>query len=95
MTEAAKRRIGARPPKPESQKGGNTPPSVPFATAPKAFAKRLTLDLTEADHRALKILAAEHGASMVDLLRGALRLVVDQPAIAEAAIRTKPMADPR
>lgn len=48
--------------------------SAPFRSAPSPFERRLTLDLTATDHRALKLAAVEADSSMADLLRALISL---------------------
>lgn len=60
------------------------------ATAKSAFKgvgpvyeKRLTLDLTADQHRALKMLGAERGLAMADLLRACVDELLQSPALVE------------
>lgn len=56
-----------------------------YRPAPKPYPKRLTLDLTEQDHKALRLVSAETDVPMADILRGALRVLLeDQKAMAKA-----------
>jgi hypothetical protein len=43
--------------------------------------KRLTLDLTREEHRALKLLSVEHEVPMADLLRGAIAELREDPVL--------------
>ena len=46
-----------------------TPVVAPFKEAPKPYPRRITLDLTNEDHRALKQAALDGNTTVADLLR--------------------------
>lgn len=57
-------------------------------TPPASHAtKRLTLDLTREEHRALKLLSVEHEVPMADLLRGAIAELRHDPLLLDRATR--------
>lgn len=56
------------------QKDRDTDPQKPFVAAPPAYERRITLDLTAEDHRALKLAAVTEHTTMADLLRGLVAL---------------------
>jgi predicted DNA binding CopG/RHH family protein len=59
------------PPKPDADQWV-TQPEEPLTPAQSAKMKRLTLDIPEALHRAIKMQAAEEGVTMVQQLRAIL-----------------------
>jgi hypothetical protein len=70
MSERTSRKAIAIPPKPGAEQwvrqGAEPGPAAPVKL------KRLTLDLPEALHRAIKMRAVEEGLSIVEMLRGLL-----------------------
>ena len=70
MSARNSRKAIAIPPKPGAEQwvrqGAEPAPPVPVTL------KRLTLDLPEALHRAIKMRAVEEGRSIVEMLRGLL-----------------------
>jgi hypothetical protein len=70
MSERQSRKAIAIPPKPGAEQwvrqGAEPPPPAPVKL------KRLTLDLPEALHRAIKLRAVHDGISIVEMLRGLL-----------------------
>lgn len=56
---------------------------TPFQEAPPAFGRRVTLDLTDEDHQALKLRALEQRTNMATLLRSMVRLYLEDPKVAE------------
>ncbi len=73
-----------------------SPPSTMEVVAPahlpssKPFPRRITLDLTDDDHRALKQAALDSRVPMADLLRVLVRLWRSDPDFAGAAARWFP-----
>jgi hypothetical protein len=59
--------------------GGN---AAPFRSATPAYTHRVTLDLVDEDHRALKLASVEHGRPMAELLRGLVALWRNDPELA-------------
>lgn len=55
---------------------------APFRSAAPAYTHRVTLDLVDDDHRALKLASVEHGQPMAELLRGLVALWRNDPEIA-------------
>lgn len=55
------------------------------ATVPAT--KRLTLDLTRDEHRALKLLSVEYEVPMADLLRGAIAELRHDPVLLDRVTR--------
>jgi hypothetical protein len=77
MSERTSRKAIAIPPKPGAEQwvrqGAEPTPAVPVTL------KRLTLDLPEALHRAIKMRAVEEGISIVEMLRGLLEREYSAP----------------
>lgn len=63
-----------------------------FQEAPPAFGRRVTLDLTDEDHQALKLRALEQRTNMATLLRSMVRLYLDDPKVARKSRERKLMA---
>lgn len=59
----------------------------PFQEAAKLYNKRLTLDLTEADFKALKLDGIEAGVPMAKILRGLVSAYRDDETLKKEAIR--------
>ncbi len=57
--------------------------SPTFRAAPPAYERRVTLDLTPDDHRALKVAAVEQDTTMADLLRALIALWREDPELPE------------
>jgi hypothetical protein len=62
-----------------------------FRSAPPAYAKRLSVDMTEEDHRALRLEAAEHGGTMVDVIRALIAQWRDDEEL-QATLRKRRLA---
>lgn len=56
--------------------------AAPFRSATPAYTHRVTLDLVDEDHRALKLASVEHGRPMAELLRGLIALWREDPELA-------------
>ena len=57
--------------------------SPTFRSAPPAYERRVTLDLTPEDHRALKVAAVEQDTTMADLLRALVAIWRDDDHLAK------------
>lgn len=55
---------------------------APFRSAPSPHPRRLTLDLSDDDHRAVKDGAYDHRTSMAELLRALVALWREDPEVA-------------
>lgn len=77
MSARTSRKAIAIPPKPGAEQwvrqGAEPAPAAPVTL------KRLTLDLPEALHRAIKMRAVEEGSSIVEMLRGLLEREYSAP----------------
>lgn len=56
---------------------------APFRSAAPAYTNRVTLDLVEEDHRALKLASVDQGKPMAELLRALVALWRDDAELAE------------
>jgi len=65
---------------------GAPPPSA--SAGSNRFEKRVTLDLTAEDHRALRRAALDEGATMAALLRALVALFREEPAV-QAKVRRR------
>jgi len=67
-----------------------------FASPPRTYEARVTLDLTVEDRRELKIAAIDEGVHMSDLLRALVALWHDDPTLRrKAAARARDETSPR
>lgn len=57
--------------------------AAPFQEAPPAYGRRITLDLTDEDHQALKLAALEQRTTMANLLRSMVGIYLGDPKVAE------------
>lgn len=57
--------------------------AAPFQDAPPAFGRRITLDLTDEDHQALKRAALEQRTTMANLLRSMVGIYLGDPKVAD------------
>jgi hypothetical protein len=53
----------------------------------RAYPRRLTIDLSDAQHRQLKVLAAENGVAMTELLRAAVEEMLTNQRLAQRLVR--------
>ncbi len=65
------------------QRHGGTEAQSPFVPPPPTYERRVTLDLTADDHRALKLAAVTEYTTMADLLRALVALWRDDPQLAQ------------
>lgn len=63
---------------PKSESGA----TAPFRSANPTYTRRVTLDLVDEDHRALKLAGVEHGRPMAGLLRALVALWREDPELA-------------
>ncbi len=56
--------------------------AAPFRSATPAYTHRVTLDLVDEDHRALKLASVDQGRPMAELLRGLVALWREDPDLA-------------
>lgn len=56
--------------------------AAPFRSASPTYTHRVTLDLVDEDHRALKLAGVEHGRPMAELLRALVALWREDPELA-------------
>jgi len=68
--------------KPKAAKGP-AKKAAPFQEAPPAYGRRITLDLTDEDHQALKLAALEQRTTMANLLRSMVGIYLGDPKVAE------------
>ncbi len=60
--------------------------TAPFRSATPAYTHRVTLDLVDEDHRALKLASVDQGRPMAELLRGLVTLWRDDPELAARVV---------